>query len=81
MKMTKLAKMVLKRTNEKQGWKITEAVADKILVELAIKEKEDLMKVIEELVKYEKLIEIEYILPNLEYRIKSFLLPKETKIL
>ena len=79
--MTKLAKMVLKRTNEKQGWKITEAVADKILVELAIKEKEDLMKVIEELVKYEKLIEIEYILPNLEYRIKSFLLPKETKIL
>ena len=79
--MTKLAKMVLKRTSERQGWKITEAAVDKVLVELAIKEKEDLMKVIEELVKYEKLIEIEYILPYLEYRIKSFLLPKETKIL
>ncbi len=32
-----------------------------------------------ELIEFGEIIEIEYILPNIEYRVKSFYLPKGTK--
>jgi len=38
------------------------------------------IELIEELVEEGELIEIEYTLPNMSYRVKSFLLPKGTEI-
>jgi hypothetical protein len=42
--------------------------------------KMDIPDLLEELVKENKLIEIEYILPQVDYRIKSFFLPVGTEI-
>ncbi len=40
----------------------------------------EIMGTIEELVEQGEIIEIQYVLPHMDYRIKSFYLPKGTKI-
>jgi len=56
-------------------------------VELAVKISEDLYKyrsaiigILEELVKENEIVELEYVLPEMEYRVKSIYFPKGTKI-
>lgn len=62
---------------EKQGCKATELCAIK---ELIFGDCKPLPELIEELVKEERILEIEYVLPSMNYRIKSFLLPAGTQI-
>lgn len=42
--------------------------------------KMDIPELLEELVQENRLVEIEYVLPSMEYRIKSFYLPAGTEI-
>jgi len=41
---------------------------------------DDIYLAIEQLVKEKEIIEIEFTLPNMSYKIKSFLLPKDTEL-
>lgn len=43
-------------------------------------EPDEISKIIDELILSEYLIEIEFIVPNMDYRVKSFLLPAGTEI-
>jgi len=58
---------------EAQGCKATELA-------VALWQAEDLSSLIAELVSEGRLTEVEYVLPNLNYRAKSFLLPGNTSI-
>ena len=69
-------KLVCQVVEEKQGCKATELAAD---VRIATAGR-DLPEAIERLVEKGELLEIEYVLPTLNFRIKSFLLPKGTEI-
>ncbi len=42
--------------------------------------KHDISELLEELVREDRIVEIEYILPSLEFRVKSFFLPVGTEI-
>ena len=64
--------IILDLVTSKQGCKATE-----LAVEIATKADIDLVQT---LVTEGRLVEIEYVLPNMPYRIKSFLLPKDTQI-
>ncbi len=63
-----------------QGCKVTELICHNRILPLIVS-KHDVIKMIEELCIERELVEIEYILPNMTYRIKSFLLPKGTTVL
>lgn len=69
-------KLVCQVVEEKQGCKATELAAD---VRIATSGR-DLPSAIQRLVFAGDLVEIEYILPKLNFRIKSFLLPKGTEV-
>lgn len=74
--------VLVRRVTEKQGCKATELVADMQVQEAAFSGLEhdvhDLSGLIEDLVIEHRLIEIEYVLPQIGYRLKSFLLPIDT---
>lgn len=59
---------------EQQGCKMTLLCAQEQLIGCNI------IKTVEELVMEGELVEIEYVLPSMQYRIKSFLLPKNTNL-
>jgi hypothetical protein len=63
----------------KQGCKATELVADKEVLPV-IPAGFDIPKLIQELVWEQKLVEVEYSLPDMEWRCKSFLLPGKTEV-
>jgi len=67
--------------NEHQGLKLTELVmhATVAISKLGYREP-DLVKVLNGLISEAKLLEIEYVLPDMDYRIKSFILPAGTKV-
>jgi hypothetical protein len=73
---------IVEIVTEKQGCKATELCA---IHELVLADNGDgngfpIPDLVEELVQEEKLVEIEYVLPSMNYRIKSFLLPAGTQI-
>ena len=76
--------LLSKTISDSQGIKATE-LATLILSEL-YKNKEysnlltdkDYLNYLDEMVKDKEIVEVEYILPSMEYRIKSFYLPKGT---
>ena len=77
-----LVKQVVK---EKQGCKAVELVTF-VAMEMAKSPSTsdidvDLPELIETMTKEGELVEVEYVLPNMDYRVKSFLLPKGTEIL
>ena len=62
-----------------QGGKATEIIAN--LPKICFNDDiVDIVQVIDYLVRTEQLIEVEYVLPQMDYRIKSFLLPANTKV-
>lgn len=67
--------IVEKIVNNRNGIKATElaALSD-------VRDVKDLVQTIECLVQNGRIVEVEYVLPNISYRIKSFLLPKGTQI-
>jgi len=77
---------IVRIVTEYQGMKATELVT---YIPLTIHTKKDLLWVttteniiaaINELVKERRLVEVEYVLPNMSYRVKSFLLPAGTQL-
>jgi len=62
----------------KQGCKAMDLCVN--IAELYGKFDFDIGLLVEELVKEKRLVEVEYILPSMSYRVKSFLLPKETEV-
>ena len=60
-----------------QGCKLTELITRDCVVKLTNRPTE----LINELIDEGKLVEIEYVLPELEFRVKSYLLPSGTKVL
>lgn len=68
--------LIVQLVVERQGCRATELCAEKDLVLGEL----DLSDLIEELVAEGQLVEIECVLPQMSYRIKSFLFPKGTQI-
>lgn len=62
----------------KQGAKATELAADKRIFEIL--GKENLFDLLEELIEEKRVVEVEYSLPNMSYRLKSFLLPGGSEV-
>lgn len=62
-----------------QGCKATELIANERILPL-IAANFDIIGMIAELCSEGELVEIEYIIPNIPYRVKSFLFPKGTKV-
>jgi predicted DNA-binding transcriptional regulator YafY len=68
---------IVKVVEEHQGLKATELVV-KIFDYVTPSESSKVLDAIQELVENGELVEIEYTLPKMAYRTKSFLLPKGT---
>ena len=62
-----------------QGCKAMHLSCEKEIIDLDLGNRR-LPDVVEELIEEGRLVEIEYILPQLSFRLKSFLLPPETHI-
>ena len=65
--------------SEVQGCKATELIAHERILSL-VAEGHKVVEMIAELCDEGELVEVEYVVPNISYRIKSFLLPKGTQI-
>ena len=66
-------RLIVKVVANVQGCKATELAAN---TAIALGVGQDLPKYLEELVRDDELIELEYTVPSIPYRLKSFLLPK-----
>jgi hypothetical protein len=77
MKREEIKQVITDVVTRMQGCKATELASDESLVPLPIN---DFPGLLEEMIKEGRLVEIEYILPHLSYRIKSFLLPPGTEV-
>lgn len=71
---------ISKIVNDSTGLKSTE-LAVKVVCEVPDCNTNEVLHLIEELVKEGEIIELEYILPQINYRIKSIYFPKGTDIL
>lgn len=69
--------IIIGMINEKQGCKATELAADLVLMNF---ENHKPLSLLNELVQEKRIIEIEYILPQMDYRVKSFYLPIGAKV-
>ena len=79
MSLDEAVELVVKCVEDRQGVKATELVADKFLFPI-IKSDLNLVYVIAEAISRGEILEVEYTLPTMDYRIKSFLLPKGTRV-
>lgn len=72
--------------NERNGMKATELAADRRVIEAALAAEKETGKSVEvpdlmdELVKEGQFVEVQYTVPDMPYRIKSFYLPKGSKV-
>ena len=69
---------IIKMVEIHQGLKATELIV--YLAPRILKGGWDVVGIIDDLVKEQRLVEVEYVLPSLPYRTKSFLLPKGTSV-
>ena len=83
--MTKLEQDIIETVMNMQGGKVTEVIVN--LPERCFRSPdvddniaEDIVQTIDSLVRRGHLVEIEYVLPSMDYRIKSFLLPADTNV-
>ena len=80
MEINELKEILKCEINRSNGLKITELIVmmpREVITRSCV---DDIYKAIEELVKEKEVIEIEYTLPHMSYKIKSFLLPKDTEL-
>jgi len=79
--MMTIKETVKEIVNKSQGLKAVE-LSMRVLTETKYDVKsEDIIKTIEDLVREGEIVELEYILPQMDYRIKSIYFPKGTNIL
>ena len=71
---------IVERVTANQGMKATQLAAEADLAIEANPFMDDIPEMYEELVREGRLLEIEYVLPNLPFRTKSFYLPAGTTI-
>jgi hypothetical protein len=80
--MDTMRKAIIEIVNEKQGIKATELIPEiamrhpELLVALT-----ELPEVLEQLVHEAEIVEVEYVLPLLSYKSKSWYLPKGTQVI
>jgi len=79
MKKTDVKNIITYVVTKLQGCKGTELVCQPEFISV-YKAGFDLVEIIEEMIKENELIEIEYTIPQLDYRVKSFYLPKGSKL-
>lgn len=77
--------IIVSIVNRMQGCKATELACDEALLELPSEAKRGLLNsgvpaLVDELVAEGRLVEVEYVLPNLSFRAKSYLFPTGTKV-
>ncbi len=77
-----LREAIINIVESKQGCKATEIapLLAKSFPEL-IEELGEAINIVDDLIRHGELVEVEYILPTMDYRVKSILFPKGTKIL
>lgn len=68
------AKIVEDIINSENGIKATE-LATKVAIVV-----DDLPEILNYLMQAKRIVEVEFVLPHMEYRVKSFLLPKNTNV-
>jgi hypothetical protein len=71
-----IKQLIVERVSEKAGLKAVHLASEEDIV-LACK---DLPSICEELVEEGRLVEVEYVLPEMDWRIKSFYLPAGTVV-
>ena len=77
----KIKRQIVAAVDGKQGCKATELIADANLVEALVEfGAHRLMELVDQLIIDGLLIEIEYIVPTIHWRIKSFLLPAGSEV-
>lgn len=77
-KMT-VKELIVQKINDHQGIKATELVVN-IISEFGEIESNDYDNALAELINDKEIIEVEYTLPSMDYRVKSLYFPKETVI-
>lgn len=75
-----LRNKIKQRVIDKQGCKITELAAEIDLVEEAYNNNINFVNEIYDMIRDGELVEVEYVLKSLNYRIKSFILPADTEV-
>ncbi|MCH8860496.1 MAG: hypothetical protein IH843_05095 [Thaumarchaeota archaeon] len=75
-----LRKKISQRVADKQGCKMTELAAEIDLIEEAHNKNVNFVDEIYGMIRDGELVEVEYILPNIDYRIKSYLFPDGTDV-
>lgn len=73
-----LEEAIIRRVTELQGCKITSLVVD--LTDQFSDEIRQVSEIVDRLIAEKKLVEVEYVLPALSYRAKSFLLPAGSSV-
>ena len=77
---TEIKKMICDYVFAVQGCKVTQLVANEEIVLSCQATGLSLPKLVEELIESGELLEVEYTVPNLGFRAKSFLLPRGSEI-
>lgn len=67
-------KLIIEAVTNYQGLKLTELASLDELADIAV------VDLVNELIKEGNLVEVEYVLPSMNYRVKSFILPKGTEV-
>ncbi len=78
--MKNLKERIIEIVTEKQGLKATELAAVLGQDPKVFESSTTITDLILELVRERRLVEVEYVLPHLGYRVKSFLLPAESQV-
>lgn len=76
----KVKKLIQKVVESVQGIKATALIAEERLTPVLLSTEHNIVLLLNEMVELGDLVEVEYILPSIPYRVKSFLLPKGSKI-
>jgi hypothetical protein len=81
MTMLEFQELLVRRITELQGCKATELVSDEEVVKaLMVNDDISLLDALDAIVTTNRIVEIEYVLPELDFRVKSFYLPANTQV-
>jgi len=86
MTLADVKELIVRKVNSLNGVKATALAGDPEVIEACLAAERDmhedveLVHLIDELIQDGELVEVEYILPDMQYRVKSLLLPKKAEV-
>jgi hypothetical protein len=80
MKTAQVKQQIVSVVEGRQGCKLTELVADPDLLDAVTSVGRQFIDLVNELIDEGRLVEVEYTVPRLNWRLKSFILPAGSEI-